>query len=258
MSRLGERLAALAAHIPAGSRAADIGTDHAYLPIALLRRGLCPCAILTDINEGPLSKARENILRAYQDAGENAVSCRRGSIATPDGVYTLRCGDGLVPIEHGEADVAVIAGMGGETILHILNADPEKTRSIGIYVLQPRTKPAVLRQYIYDNNYYVIDEDLAEENGRICEIIVMSPGRPNAQTSGNRSDASHRIVLPEAEQIRMLKAKQHVLLGRFIEAKIAAEQRIADEAAKGVGAAAMRRVQLAAERIDALSRLAND
>jgi hypothetical protein len=212
-----------------------------------------------------------------------------------DGVYILRCGDGLVPVGHGEADVAVVAGMGGETILNILDADPEKTASIGIYVLQPRTKPDVLRRYLRDNKYHIVDEDLAEENGRICEIIVMSPHRSHARTSNEQwsetgstidgsasgesygresarnirppsasntaksdgTDAPKYAVLPEAEQIGVLKAKRHVLLGRFIEAKIAVERRIADEAAKGCGVAAMRRTQLATERIEVLSRLLN-
>jgi tRNA (adenine22-N1)-methyltransferase len=258
MTRFGGRLAALASCVVPGERFADVGSDHAHLPLFLLRRGIARYAILTDVNKGPLARARMNILRAYAgDAGSVNPPVEAGgggSIVTPDGIYDLRFGNGLEPLAHGEAATVIVAGMGGGTIIRILSADAEKTRSMGKYVLQPRTKAGMLREYIYSNGYYVMDEDLAEENGRICEILVVSSGAVE-RTEG----AGTRAVPAEAEQLRMLKAKRHPLLGRYIEEKVRRECRIAGAAASaGANAEAVRRAHAARRRAAMLMEILND
>ena len=104
MPRLGKRLLKIAEFIPAGSRVADIGTDHAVLPIHLIRSGLASLAIATDINKKPLGKAAENI-----DA------------AALSDYITLRLGDGLSCIEPNEVDTIIIAGMSVAIFGSIIN-----------------------------------------------------------------------------------------------------------------------------------------
>jgi tRNA (adenine22-N1)-methyltransferase len=255
MSESTERLAVLAAYVSHGDRVADIGTDHAYLPIHLLRQGISRRAILTDIGEGPLARARENILRAYKN---EKIDAEDGHIRTADGEYKLRLGDGLMPIEAGEADTAIIAGMGGELIARILDADRDRTNSIGRYVLQPRTKSMALREYLLRGDYRIVDEDLAEERGRICEIIIASPASsdsPHYEVNDAAKDifpADVCNVLPEAAQLYRLKEKDHPLLQRFIEGKIRAEWQIADGAMRSDAAQAKYKARVAAARIEAL------
>ena len=120
--KLPPRLAAIAALVPDGARLADVGTDHALLPIRLLLDGKIQSAVATDIRSGPLSRAKEN---AYA-AGVQDLSC-------------VLC-DGLTGISPDSVDTVVIAGMGGENIAAILRAAPWACRN-ALCILQPKARP---------------------------------------------------------------------------------------------------------------------
>jgi len=160
MAKFGERLQAIAEFVSQGSVLADIGSDHAYLPIRLYREGRCKKYILTDIKPGPLEKTRASINKAL------------GGIPQE---FSLRMGDGLEPISKGEADVCVIAGMGGESIIDILAADETKTRSIKRFIFQPRTKTQELCFFLEKERYIITAMKTAFEKGRYCDIIVSEP-----------------------------------------------------------------------------------
>ena len=100
------RLRTIMQQVPEGARLADIGTDHALIPTALLRRGVIQSAIASDLREGPLDSAART---AKQFEVEHKLS--------------LRLGGGLQTVKPDEADTIVIAGMGGETIAQILADD---------------------------------------------------------------------------------------------------------------------------------------
>ncbi len=155
-----ERIQLLAEMVDCGS-AADIGTDHAYVPRILLENGYCSFVIATDINEGPLAIAKENL----QDLNVSALPWGE----QPE--CHLRLGAGLEPIEAGEVESVVIAGMGGETIADILSADPEKTKSFKQFILQPRSKAEVLRKWLVDNNMFIVNEKIVKEGLRFCQVI---------------------------------------------------------------------------------------
>jgi tRNA (adenine22-N1)-methyltransferase len=158
-----ERIKRLASCVARGERVADIGPDHGYLGIWLARQGVTDQVIMTDIAEGPLAIARRN--------------------AEEYGGFDFRLGDGLAPLEPGEVDTVVIAGMGGETIIGILAADIEKTRSFPKYVLQPRTKAELLREWLTSAGFRITAEDTVPERGRPCEIIVASVKRCEQEQS---------------------------------------------------------------------------
>jgi len=163
---LNGRLAAMAGFVEQGESVADIGADHGYLPLCLLREGVSPFAILTDAEPGPLERARESVERA----------CGASSSMPPHvEQIDLRQGDGLKPLTEGEVDVVVIAGMGGETISGILMADMAKARSFRKYILQPRTKTDMLRGWLAGAGWTVLAEVAGEEKGRMCDIIVCQP-----------------------------------------------------------------------------------
>lgn len=140
-----------------GKTLADIGTDHAYIPISLARDGKITHAIACDIVPGPLLSAKRNIEK----------------YGLTD-IIELRLGAGLCPLEFGEAESVVCAGMGGEMLINILN-DP-KSASYSEIILQPMNFQAELRKWLTEHNFTVISEDLASEGFKIYNILKIKPG----------------------------------------------------------------------------------
>ena len=189
-----ERLEKLAKYARGSKNLADIGTDHAYLPIFLAANSEVENLLLTDIKKGPLFRAKHNVGKYYSEMSKFGRRSYADSSSEPIYFDDLFCkfyfrqGDGLDPIKEGEIDTAIIAGMGGELIVDILSKDIHKTESIGKFILQPRTKSEGLRRWIIDNNYKIVAEDLAREKGKICEIIVMSTKKNDSENSINQLD----------------------------------------------------------------------
>ncbi len=133
---------------------ADIGTDHAYLPIELAKMG--KQVIATDVNIGPLKNAEKNVIKNNQN-------------------IELRLGSGLAPLNIGDADEIIIAGMGGELIEKIISADFEKALSARL-LLQPMNSQKELRKFLIENGFTIIKEDLAKEGFKIYNLIICEKG----------------------------------------------------------------------------------
>ena len=155
-SQLDNRLKLCADFVRNGVKLADIGTDHAYLPVWLCRNGKCPSAIAADINSEPLKRGLSTII----DAGMS------------DCVKT-RLSDGLKEITADEADDIVIAGMGGELIAKILeNCDFAKNSSKH-FILQPMTKSEALIKWLCDNGYEILRQDCCVA-GKKCYTVLLT------------------------------------------------------------------------------------
>jgi tRNA (adenine22-N1)-methyltransferase len=157
--RLSKRIYALAESVNKGETVADIGTDHGYVPMILVKDKISPRAIMSDISEGSLSKA----VQTFEQSGLNADP------------GDFRVGDGLDTIEPAEVDDVIIGGLGGFTIIEILDADIEKSRSYRKLILQPRKHSGNLRHYLYTNGWDIASERLAPEGKFVCEIITAVP-----------------------------------------------------------------------------------
>lgn len=157
---LDERLEAVAGFVPAGCRVADIGTDHAYLAMELYRRDNGRKVIAADKNAGPCQAARKTLAEA--GLGEK---------------IQVRQGDGLAAVEPGEVDTVCIAGMGGKLIADILAAQPAVFAKLETAVLQPQNGFAILRQWLYEQDWHIEQENLAKVDGRIYQIIQAKPGK---------------------------------------------------------------------------------
>ena len=127
------------------ARLADIGTDHAYLPLWLCLNGTCPSAVAADINPEPLARGQAAI-KAFN--AEKLVSARLS--------------DGLENIAENEADDFVLAGMGGELIADILSRQNVTQKHI---IINAMTHPEIARKFLYDNGFE-IDKDLIVKDGR--------------------------------------------------------------------------------------------
>lgn len=149
------RLSLCAQYVREGSRLADIGTDHGYLPIALCAGGRCPSAIACDINPMPIDTARENVSR-------HGLTNR----------IKLRLGDGLAPVGADEADDIVIAGMGGELIAAILDACPWARDGEKRYILQPMTRHEALIKFLCANGYAIERQGAVYDGGKYYTVIL--------------------------------------------------------------------------------------
>ena len=152
--RLSLRLQAIADLVTEGNRLADIGTDHAWLPIRLCLDGKIPSAVAMDIRKGPASAAAEHICQAgLEDRIE------------------VRISDGLAGLEEGETDTIVIAGMGGALIRRILAEAEEKIHSFSELVLGPQSEPELVRRFLESIGFSIVQEKLICEDGKYYPII---------------------------------------------------------------------------------------
>lgn len=125
---------------------ADIGTDHGYMAEMLLKEDICEKVIATDINKGPLNRAIEHLT----------------NINLNDKV-DFRLGSGLTVLKENEANAIIIAGMGGELIADIIEANINIALSANELILQPMTTTDRLRRYLYEHNFKIIDEKIVKE-----------------------------------------------------------------------------------------------
>lgn len=163
--QLAPRLQLLADLVPQGALLADIGTDHGYLPVWLLQQGRISSAIAADIGAGPLEHARRTA-REYDVYG-----------------LAFRLCDGLSAIAPDEADTLVIAGMGGETIIAILEGAAWTKDGAHTLLLQPMTKAADLRYWLAVNGYSFTEERLVWDKNYLYPVLrVTGGGTPQALT----------------------------------------------------------------------------
>ncbi|MBQ9080166.1 MAG: SAM-dependent methyltransferase [Clostridia bacterium] len=146
-----------AAALVRGGRLADVGTDHAYLPVSLLLDGRIEYAVASDINSGPLARARETVQR-------NGLADKVDLVLT----------DGLHGIDAYCPDDIAILGMGGELIASILDAAEWVKHEKYRFILQPMTKRAELREYLITHGFFIENELVAEAEGRIYQTVCAS------------------------------------------------------------------------------------
>ncbi len=156
VSQLDNRLKLCSDFVRKGAKLADIGTDHAYLPVWLCRIGRCPSALAADINPEPLKRGEGTII-------ESGLSDR----------IETRLSDGLKEIRRDEADDIVIAGMGGELIAKILSECSFATDSSKHFILQPMTRSEVLIAWLCENGFKIIKQDCCVASGRCYTVLLV-------------------------------------------------------------------------------------
>jgi tRNA (adenine22-N1)-methyltransferase len=159
---LSSRLLACAAFVRPGARVADIGCDHGYLGIYLLQKGIARSMIEADINQGPLDSARRNGLK-YGVAEQMSFNLSDGVQSIPRDFDTLVC-----------------AGMGADTMVHILDSAPWLTRGGYRLILQCQSKTPMLRRYLSDNGWHITREEVLRDGKFLYTVmeVVFDPTQP--------------------------------------------------------------------------------
>ena len=209
------RLRAAADLVPRGSRLADIGSDHAYLPIALCLEGKIDRALASDINDGPVAAAVANI-------SKNGLTSK---------IKAIRA-DGLDSARDFDPDCITVLGMGGELIVSILDrAEWIKNEKITL-VLQPMTHPEILAKYLAENGFDITDEIIVCDKGRddrIYRIISAKySGRPYeltevgaliGQKNIERLDSVTRAYVERQISVFMSRANGKRIAGQDVSAE---------------------------------------
>lgn len=151
---LSKRMQKLASLVTEGNRLADVGTDHAYIPILLVGEGRIPSALAMDVNQGPLSRAQEHIRLSGLDTY----------------IETRLC-DGLAKLKPGEADTVLIAGMGGMLTVRILREGVHCLDTVQELILQPQSDIQAVREWLYDHGWRITTEDIVEEYGKYYPVL---------------------------------------------------------------------------------------
>ncbi|WP_411683040.1 tRNA (adenine(22)-N(1))-methyltransferase [Clostridium thailandense] len=186
------RLKTIASMVDSCECVADIGTDHGYIPIYLVKNDICSKAIASDINKGPVEKAKINV---KLEGLENKIQCRLGG--------------GLTTIKSEEVQGIVIAGMGGNLIRDIIEDGIDVFKKAKFAVLQPVQNPEVLREYIYTKGYKIIDEELCIEDNKLYEIVKICYDRKTEDIDSIYYEIGKTLI-----------EKRHALANRYIEMKI--------------------------------------
>ncbi|MDS0524037.1 class I SAM-dependent methyltransferase [Clostridium sp. SHJSY1] len=197
---LSKRLMFIVNHIDKCDSIIDVGTDHGYIPIYVVKKGLCERAIASDINKEPVKKAKLNVtLENLEDKIE------------------VRLGGGLETVKKGEVESVVVAGMGGNLIRDILENDKEKVLCYKFLILQPAQNPEVLREYLYSNGYEVMQEDLCLDEGIYYELFKV-----------RKSNKIEKIELESIfyEISPILLREKHELMNSYLESKREKYERI--------------------------------
>ncbi len=242
--QISKRLEAVACMVTPGLLLADIGTDHAYIPIELVRRGVVPQAVAMDINRGPLERAKENIRQC-------GLSDR----------IDVRLSDGLEALRPGEAGSIVISGMGGPLTVRILREGANRLSGFRELILQPQSEIRLVREYIEEQGWQISREDMVLEDGKYYPIIGVSPARSRNGTACGRQEefpgqtgASGReesgeprygpkgkMTSPELRYGPVLLTERHPVLCDFLLREQRVKRRILKSLGQGSGKAAATR-----------------
>ena len=196
---LSKRLRAVADLVTAGYQVADIGTDHAYIPIFLTETGKTDYAVAMDVNKGPLRKAQENI---YAYKMEKQIE--------------TRLSNGFSALKVQEVQSAVIAGMGGNLVIRILVEGHDVVSCLKECILQRQSELDKVRAFLLQEGFFFIEEDMVEEDGKYYPMMKVRPPETKKESE----------IMPEMwndvqlQYGKLLLEKRHPVLKRYLEREI--------------------------------------
>ncbi len=226
--KLTSRLQKIAEQVTVGSTVADIGTDHGYIPIYLLKNDISPYVIAGDINEKPL-KSAENNIEKY------GLSHRAET----------RLGSGLSVLKPGEVDTIIVAGMGGILISDLLEASKEVVDKVSALILQPMQAQPELRKYLINNGFYIDKDILVKEDHHIYEILVVKHGVQEVEHPINYEIGFH------------INSNPRPLASEFINEKIRATKQVIENISKNASQPSVEKINEFTMKLKKLEEVAS-
>lgn len=160
MIQLSKRLQQVASFVENGAILADIGSDHAYLPAYLVKKGKIEHAVAGEVVKGPYESALRNVRK---EGMSNTI--------------TVRLANGLAAIEETDGvDTVTIAGMGGALIATILEEGKAQLKQVERLITQPNIHAEAIRQWAVNNGWYIVAEEILKEDDKVYEIVVLEKG----------------------------------------------------------------------------------
>lgn len=192
---------------------ADIGCDHGFVSIYLFEHKIASRVIAMDVNQGPLQFAREHV----KEAGLEAY-------------IDVRLSDGFSSLQKGEANAAVIAGMGGRLMVRLLEEGKEKIALMQELVLQPQSEVSLLRQYIRNAGYRLVEEEMVLEEGKFYTILHVYI-QPDKSGTSKTLMSSQQTALPLPQTVldkygEDLIAKKHPVLVEYVAYRLERHEKI--------------------------------
>lgn len=185
---LSKRLQAIASFVTTGSRTADIGCDHGFVPIYLVEQKIIPKAIAMDIGKGPLQRAARHI----QEYG------------LEDQIET-RLSNGMEQLKVGEVDTVILSGIGGPLMIQILEAGREIVRSLKELVLSPQSEIEQVRRYLVEQLFWIKEEKMVLEDGKyyvVMHVIIENKSAKTKQEEWKNVEYRYgRSLLEEKEEV---------------------------------------------------------
>ena len=211
-SGLSLRLRSVAALVSPGLRMADIGTDHAYVPIWLVQTGRIPVAVAADVNKGPL-------LRAWEHIREKGLEEQ----------IETRLSDGFLALKPGEVESAVLAGMGGGLMIRILREGEETVRSLKECILQPQSETEKVRAFLLEEGFSFVEESMVLDDGKFYPMMKVRPPVQKKTGSGENveeRESSEQWTEEELRYGRLLLRQKNPVLREFLDREIRIKKQI--------------------------------
>lgn len=204
--QLSERLNTILSLVSQSKCVADVGCDHGFVSIELINRKIAENVIAMDIRQGPLMRAQEHIMQTRLS----------------DKIQT-RLSDGVAALKPGEADSLIIAGMGGNLVIHILENGKETVKDMKQCILQPQSEIQKVRKYLRENDFKIIEEKMVFEDGKYYPMMKVRP--PVADTAGEDTEVKCWDTV-QLKYGKLLLEKQHPVLREYLEREIRIYQSI--------------------------------
>lgn len=227
--QLSKRLQSVANLVTRGLRVADIGCDHAYTSIYMMREGIATHVIAMDINKGPLEKAKANV-RAYR-YGEQIET---------------RLSDGAKKLEVGEVDALLISGMGGALMIKILSDRMDVFRSLQEVVLQPQAEIHLVRRFLHQQGFVITNETFLKEDGKYYVAMKAKNLHTMSKDEADKSLAQYGLSY-EKECYdyygKLLLEEKHPILEEFLHREISMRKEIQEKLKEKVTANTAKRLE---------------